>query len=49
MGSTEHDQRLAEIFAEWAAMAIKKTRPRFEAKQSQEAALTVPADQAASA
>ena len=45
----DHDQCLTEVFAEWAAMAIKKTQLRFEAKQSQEAALTVPADQAASA
>ena len=46
---TDHDQRLAEIFAGWATMAIKKTQLRFEAEQSQEAALTVLANQAASA
>ena len=46
---TDHDQRLAEIFAGWAAMAIKKTQLRFDAEQSQEAALTVLANQAASA
>ena len=46
---TDHDQRLMEIFAEWAAIAIKKTQLRFEAEQSQEAALTVLASQAASA
>jgi len=46
---TDHDQRLAEIFAGWAAMAIKKTQLRFEAEQSQEAALTILANQAASA
>jgi GAF domain-containing protein len=46
---TDHDQRLTEIFAGWAAIAIKKTQLRFEAEQSQEAALTVLASQAASA
>jgi len=46
---TDHDQYLAEIFAGWAAIAIKKTQLRFEAEQSQEAALTVLANQAASA
>jgi transcriptional regulator with GAF, ATPase, and Fis domain len=46
---TDHDQRLTEIFAGWAAMAIKKTQLRFEAEQSQEAALTLLANQAASA
>jgi GAF domain-containing protein len=46
---TDHYQRLAEIFAGWAAIAIKKTQLRFEAEQSQEAALTVLASQAASA
>ena len=46
---TDHDQRLAEIFAGWATMAIKKTQLRFEAEQSQEAAWTVLATQAASA
>ncbi len=46
---TDHDQYLAEIFTGWAAMAIKKTQLRFEAKQSQEAALTLLANQAASA
>jgi GAF domain-containing protein len=46
---TDHDQCLVEIFASWAAIAIKKTQLRFEAEQSQEAALTVLANQAASA
>jgi GAF domain-containing protein len=46
---TDHGQRLTEIFAGWAAIAIKKTQLRFEAEQSQEAALTVLASQAASA
>jgi GAF domain-containing protein len=46
---TDHDQRLTEIFAGWAAMAIKKTQLRFEAEQSQEAALTLLANQAVSA
>ena len=46
---TDHDQCLAEIFAGWAAIAIKKTQLRFEAEQSQEAALTILANQAASA
>jgi GAF domain-containing protein len=46
---TDHDQCLAEIFAGWAAMAIKKTQLRFEVEQSQEAALTILANQAASA
>ena len=45
----DQDQRLAEIFAGWAAIAIKKTQLRFEMEQSQEAALTVLANQAASA
>lgn len=35
---TDHDQCLAEIFAGWAAIAIKKTQLRFEAEQSQEQA-----------
>ena len=43
----QHDQ--TEIFAGWAAIAIKKTQLRFEAEQSQEAALTLLANQAASA
>jgi GAF domain-containing protein len=46
---TDHDQCLVEIFAGWAAIAIKKTQLRFEAEQSQEAALTILASQAASA
>ncbi|NIM04736.1 MAG: GAF domain-containing protein [Armatimonadetes bacterium] len=46
---TDHDQCLVELFAGWAAIAIKKTQLRFEAEQSQEAALTVLANQAASA
>jgi GAF domain-containing protein len=46
---SDHDQCLVEIFAEWAAIAIKKTQLRFEAEQSQEAALTILANQAASA
>jgi GAF domain-containing protein len=46
---SDHDQDLVEIFAGWAAIAIKKTQLRFEAEQSQEAALTVLASQAASA
>ncbi len=46
---TDHDQCLVEIFAGWAAIAIKKTQLRFEAEQSQEAALTILANQAASA
>ena len=46
---TDHDQCLTEIFAGWAAIAIKKTQLRIEAKQSQEAALTIVANQAASA
>ena len=46
---TDHDQCLTEIFAGWAAIAIKKTQLRFEAEQSQEAALTLLANQAASA
>jgi len=46
---TDHDQCLAQIFAGWAAIAIKKTQLRFEAEQSQEAALTFLATQAASA
>jgi len=46
---TGHDQCLVEIFAGWAAMAIKKTQLRFEVEQSQEAALNIPANQAASA
>jgi GAF domain-containing protein len=46
---TGHDQCLVEIFAGWAAMAIKKTQLRFEMEQSQEAALTILANQAASA
>jgi GAF domain-containing protein len=46
---TSHDQCLVEIFAGWAAMAIKKTQLRFELEQSQEAALTILADQTASA
>lgn len=45
---TDHDQCLAEIFAGWAATAIKKTQLRFEVEQSQEAALTMLANQAAS-
>jgi GAF domain-containing protein len=45
----DHDQCLTEILAGWAAIAIKKTQLRFEAEQSQEAALTVLASQAASA
>jgi GAF domain-containing protein len=45
----DHDQCLAEVFAGWAAIAIKKTQLRFEAEQSQEAALTILANQAASA
>jgi GAF domain-containing protein len=44
---TDHDQCPTEIFAGWAAMAIKKTQLRFEAEQSQEAALTFLANQAA--
>jgi GAF domain-containing protein len=46
---SDHDQCLVEIFAGWAAIAIKKTQLRFEAEQSQEAALTILANQAASA
>jgi GAF domain-containing protein len=46
---TGHDQCLVEIFAGWAAMAIKKTQLRFEVEQSQEAALNIGANQAASA
>jgi len=46
---SDHDQCLAEIFAGWAAMAIKKTQLRFEVEQSQEAALNILANQAASA
>jgi GAF domain-containing protein len=46
---TDHDQCLVEIFAGWAAMAIKKTQLRFEVGQSQEAALNILANQAASA
>ena len=46
---SDHDQCLTEIFAGWAAIAIKKTQLRFEAEQSQEAALTILANQAASA
>jgi GAF domain-containing protein len=46
---TDHDQCLVEIFAGWAAMAIKKTQLRFEVEQSQEAALNILANQAASA
>jgi GAF domain-containing protein len=46
---TDHDQCLVEIFAGWAAMAIKKTQQRFEVEQSQEAALNILANQAASA
>jgi len=46
---TDYDQCLMEIFAGWAAMAIKKTQLRFEMEQSQEAALTILANQAASA
>jgi GAF domain-containing protein len=46
---TGHDQCLVEIFAGWAAMAIKKTQLRFEVEQSQEAALNILANQAASA
>jgi GAF domain-containing protein len=46
---TGHDQCLVEIFGGWAAMAIKKTQLRFEMEQSQEAALTILANQAASA
>ena len=45
---TDHDQYLTEIFGGWAAIAIKKTQLRFEAEQSQEAALTILANQAAS-
>jgi len=45
---TDLDQCLTEIFAGWAAIAIKKTQLRFEAEQSQEAALTILADQVAS-
>ncbi len=46
---TNHDQCLVEIFARWAAITIKKMQLRIEAKQWQEAALTIPANQAASA
>ena len=46
---TDHDQCLTEIFARWAAIAIKKTQLRFEAEQSKEAAFTLLANQAASA
>jgi len=46
---SDHDQCLVEIFAGWAAIAIKKTQLRFEVEQSQEAALTILANQAASA
>jgi len=46
---TNHDQCLVEIFAGWAAIAIKKTQLRFEMEQSQEAALNILANQAASA
>lgn len=42
---TDQDQCLAEVFAGWAAIAIKKTQLRFEMEQSQEAALTVLAEQ----
>jgi GAF domain-containing protein len=44
-----HDQCFVEILAGWAAMAIKKTQLRFEVEQSQEAALNILANQAASA
>jgi GAF domain-containing protein len=46
---SDHGQCLVEIFGGWAATAIKKTQLRFEVEQSQEAALTILADQAASA
>jgi GAF domain-containing protein len=46
---TDHEQCLAEILAGWAAMTIKKTQLRFEVEQSQEAALSILANQAASA
>ena len=46
---TDHDQCLAEILAGWAAIAIKKTQLHFEVEQSQEAALNILANQAASA
>jgi len=46
---TDHEQCLAEILAGWAAMTINKTQLRFEVERSQEAALTVLANQAASA
>jgi GAF domain-containing protein len=46
---TNHDQCLVDIFAWWAAIAIKKTQLRFEMEQSQEAALNILANQAASA
>jgi transcriptional regulator with GAF, ATPase, and Fis domain len=46
---TYHDQCFVEILAGWAAMAIKKTQLRFEVEQSQEAALNILANQAASA
>jgi GAF domain-containing protein len=46
---TDYDQCLTEIFAGWAAIAIKKTQLRFEAEQSKEAAFTLLANQAATA
>jgi GAF domain-containing protein len=46
---TDHDQYLTEIFTGWAAIAIKKTQLSFEVEQSQEAALTILANQTASA
>jgi GAF domain-containing protein len=46
---TGHDQCLVEIFAGWAAMAIKKTQLRFEVEHSQEATLNILSNQAASA
>ena len=45
----DHDQDLVEILAGWAAIAIKKTQLHFEVEQSQEAALNILANQAASA
>jgi GAF domain-containing protein len=45
----DYEQCLAEILAGWATMTIKKTQLRFEVEQSQEAALTVLANQTASA
>ena len=46
---TDHKPTPYGDIRQWAAMAIKKTQLRFEAEQSQEAALTFLANQAASA